>query len=170
MQWVRSEGPTAIAVLLTTAGTITLGIAYGFQYVGSLQPCQLCLYQRWSWWIAVLLGLIAINFRGRELFQRIAVGYAAISILSGAVIAIFHVGVEQFWWEGHEICTGVGESAITIDALKKQIMNTPVTRCDDTTWALFDITMAGYNAFVSITAGMGGLILLHLTKWRPTHE
>ena len=43
----------------------------------------------------------------------------------------------------------------TVEALKKQIMSAPVVRCDEVAWSFLGISMAGYNALISMAAGVG---------------
>ena len=55
------------ALLLLIMAIGTLGGAYAFQYIGGLQPCTLCLYQRLPWWIAGGLGILALALLARLL-------------------------------------------------------------------------------------------------------
>ena len=61
------------------------------------------------------------------------------------------MGVEQGWWEG---TSGCGSISTTDDlaALRAQIMNAPIVRCDEVAWSLFGISMAGYNVLYSLAA------------------
>ena len=151
-----------IAGFQAGAGVVVLAVAYAFQHLDDVQPCVLCLYQRWPWWIAVGLGCLVVLLRGRP---GVAFGVAATSslaILSGAGLAGFHVGVEQHWWEGLASCGGAVGMPTSVEALRQQIMSAPVVRCDEVSWSLFGISMAGYNFLISLVLGAGGLCVL----WR----
>ena len=87
------------------------------------------------------------------------VGLACVTILIGAGVSIYHVGVEQHWWQGLGSCGGNLDMPMTLEALKKQIMSMPVVRCDDVVFSFLGVSMAGYNALISILVGGGGLIL-----------
>src|SRR3546814_1252239 len=50
---------TAPAALLLLSLAV-LATVYGAQHLGGLRPCELCLYQRWPWWIAAGLALAAL--------------------------------------------------------------------------------------------------------------
>lgn len=162
LQWAERLDPTRIALLQAILGGAVLGSAYGFQYLGGLQPCALCLYQRWPWWIAIGFGLVSVLLRDNPGIQKAVVALASLAILAGAGVAGFHVGVEQQWWPGLASCGGVSGMPMTVEALKQQIMNAPVVRCDEVAWSLMGISMAGYNMLLSLTLGLGGLVLL----WR----
>lgn len=161
--------PQGVALGQMVLGAIVLGSAYAFQFIGGLQPCALCLYQRWPWWIALGLALAAVLLRGRPAVQWGLVALASLSVLTGAGIAVFHVGVEQHWWQGLSSCGGVGDAPMTVEALKRQIMNAPVARCDEVAWSLLGISMAGYNAIISVAVGLGGLIVAWQRR-TATHE
>jgi disulfide bond formation protein DsbB len=160
LQWAERLDTTRIALLQAILGGAVLCSAYGFQYLGGLQPCALCLYQRWPWWIAIGLALVAVLLRGNPGVQKAVVALASLAILTGAGIAGFHVGVEQQWWQGLASCGGVSDMPMTVEALKRQIMNAPVVRCDEVAWTLMGVSMAGYNMLLSLVFGLGGLVLL----------
>ena len=111
-------------------GVVVLGSVYASQYLGGLQPCVLCLYQRWPWWVATGLAMLAIVLRRHLRMQALTVGLASLSILIGACIAAFHVGVERHWWQGLASCVSVSDMPLTVEALKAQIMSAPVARCE----------------------------------------
>lgn len=151
-----------LAGLQGALAAAVLASVYAFQHLGGLQPCVLCLYQRWPWWIALGLCAAAALLRGRRRAQTAAVALASLTILTGAGIAVFHVGVEQQWWPGLASCGGVGGAPLTLEALKQQILSAPVVRCDEVAWSFLGISMAGYNAMISAAAGAAGLAIL----WR----
>ncbi len=148
---------TRIAGVQAGVGSVVLASAYAYQHLGGLQPCVLCLYQRWPWWIAVGLGCLAVLMRRRPGVALTMTAAASLAILSGAGIAGFHVGVEQQWWEGLASCGGTAGMPTTVEALRQQIMSAPVVRCDEVAWSLFGISMAGYNFLISLALGAGGL-------------
>src|SRR5581483_12332517 len=78
--------------LVVAAGVIALGTAFTAQYWGGLQPCVLCVYQRWPYGIAIALGLLALAAGGAARGWLLAL--AGLTFLAGGGIAVFHVGVE----------------------------------------------------------------------------
>ena len=75
--------------------------------------------------------------------SRPGIGVARIGVVG---IAIFHVGVEQGWWQGTAACTGASTAGMTTEELTQAIMNAPVTRCDEPAFVFLGISMAGYDA------------------------
>ena len=127
-----------------------LAIAFGFQYLGGLDPCILCIYQRWPWLAVIVLGSLAFGLGGNRFFLALV----ALAALIGAGIAGFHVGVEQHWWAGTAECGGQTSAEMTVEALREQLLNTQVTRCDEVAWSKFGISMAGYNMIVALALGL----------------
>lgn len=147
------------ALLLLVMATGTLGGAYAFQYWGGLQPCTLCLYQRWPWWIAGGLGILALVLARDPRLRGMLLSLGTLAVWAGAGVAIYHVGVEQQWWAGPTACSG-SLDATSVEELRAQIFAAPVVRCGDIPWALFGISMAGYNALISLATGAGVVMLL----------
>ena len=134
-------------LLFATAGSATLLLAaFAFQYLGGMAPCKLCLWQRWPHASAVIIGLLIM------LTGEIKLAWlGALAALSTAFIGLYHVGVEQAWWEGPTSCTSSGVSGVSSQDLMNQILAAPIVRCDDIAWQLAGISMAGWNALISLT-------------------
>jgi len=162
------QQPRLWPALVFLASGSMLAIAWGFQLIGGLQPCVLCLYQRAPYWIALVAAALAImaarhiGARGLAVF---AILCAAV-FLSGAGIAGFHVGVEAGWWQGLAACGGgVSDAGLSIDELREKMFATPIVRCDEVAWSLFGLSMAGWNFLASIvfaTASTGAACIF----WR----
>ena len=62
----RALGPLAGSVLLLLA-------AFGFQHIGGLAPCPLCIWQRWPHAVSIALGLLILAWPSRGLAARMTV-------------------------------------------------------------------------------------------------
>ena len=137
--------PAALArllALLVPAGL--LGGALGSQYLGGLHPCEMCYWQRWPH--AAAIGLAGAAFV-MPVRARLLTALAALAIAVSGAIGVFHAGVELGWWQGLTRCTAGG--ALSLDDL----MNVPLVRCDQVQWSWLGISMAGWNAIVSLGSG-----------------
>lgn len=142
--------------LALAAGLASLAMllgAFGFQYIGEMPPCKMCIWQRWPHGIAFALALVAYLVANRWLYLL-----GSLVVLAGGAIAFFHAGVEQKWWEGPTTCTSQGVGGLSASDLMEQIMNAPIVRCDEIPWAMFGISMAGWNGLISL--GIAGLWLV----------
>lgn len=144
---IEAIRPPAILLFLGSAGL--LAGAYGFQFLGGLQPCVLCLYQRVPHAAVLVLTLGAIVLVARNArAATAALALSGVALLVGAGIAGFHAGVEQHWWAGTAEC-GSTTAATSVAELRAQLLAQPIARCDEVAWSLFGISMAGYNLVVS---------------------
>ncbi len=136
----------SILILLAAGGSFAvLAGAFAFQYLGGMAPCKLCLWQRWPHAAAVLIGILALFLPGR--IWPLAGAFAA---LCTAGIGFYHTGVERGWWQGPSSCTSGSVSGLSVDELMDQIMAAPLVRCDEVPWEMFSLSMASWNAIVSL--------------------
>ena len=141
------------------APSLLLGGALLSQYGSGLFPCEMCMWQRWPHLGAILFALAAIALRGQPRVSRALVVLAALAILISGLTGAFHAGVEYHWWEGITACSVPLVGGSTEDVLKS-IMNAPLTRCDVAPWSLFGISLAGFNAILSLAATVAIFVLL----------
>lgn len=151
------------ALILLIGSAALLGGAFAFQYIGGLAPCILCWWQRYAHMstIVVAAAALAAPRNGDSRAGWVLVAAAGLTLLVGAGIAAFHVGVEQHWWAGTAECGSPVGGAGGIEELRARLMAQPVVRCDEVAWSLFGISMAGYNFIFSLAlAAFAGLASL----------
>ena len=140
------------ALLLVASLVLLLG-AYGFQYIGKMEPCEMCYWQRYPYYIVIVLCVPAIVMAAsspRSRIPNLIMGLCGLCFLAGAGIAAYHAGVEYKWWAGPEGCTASGLVAETAEAFLEALQGREITRCDEIPWSLFGISMAGYNFLISL--------------------
>ncbi len=154
--------PTGFAApALAGLGVLMLAGALAFQHIGGLAPCALCIEQRKAWAAVIVLALLAIA-AGRLGWRRAATAglvLAAVAALTGAGVALFHVGVEQQWWPGTASC-GAGFETFgqgSVADMRERLLARPVVRCDEVAWSMLGISMAGWNGLIALAAGLAGL-------------
>ena len=139
-------GNRQILILLAAAGSAALLLAaFGFQHLGGMAPCKLCLWQRWPHGAAIVFGVLALAIPG-----RIFVSLGLLSALSTAAIGLYHTGVERKFWQGPTSCTSGDITGLSAQQLLEQIMTAPLARCDEVPWALFGLSMASWNAVLAL--------------------
>ena len=130
--------------------------ALGSQFIGHLVPCEMCVWQRWPHVAAIVVALLAFVVRPRPVTMLFVLFAGVLIALSGA-IGVFHAGVELGWWEGITQCTATGARSL------QDILNTPLVRCDQVQWSFLGVSMAGWNAIISL-AGAALIVLLARRK------
>jgi disulfide bond formation protein DsbB len=147
------------AALAFVLGLVTIIAAWGSQIIGGLVPCELCLEQRWSYYYGLPL-LLAVMLTWNRL--PLAVWYLAMAIVTaifawGVYMGAYHAGVEWGFWPGPTACSGVGE-AMDFNSLNNL---TPVIGCDAVQFRFLGLSLAGYNALISLVI----VALLLISIW-----
>ncbi|MCB1340684.1 MAG: disulfide bond formation protein B [Pseudooceanicola sp.] len=144
-------------ILLAAGGSAALLLgAFIFQFFG-YAPCKLCLWQRWPHAAAALVGLLALALPRITPLPLLG----ALAALTTSGIGLYHAGVEQRWWEGPNTCTSGDIGGLSSGELLDKIMNAPLIRCDEIAWQLMGLSMAGWNALLSLA-----LAVVWVLAWR----
>ena len=76
---------------------------------------------------------------------------SAVAALATAGLGVYHTGVERGWWQGPDTCSAGGNIAgVSAEDLLDQILAAPVIRCTDVAWQMFGLSMASWNAALSV--------------------
>lgn len=144
--------------LLAAFGSLLLMLgALYFQYFRGLPPCKLCIYQRIPHIIAIGLGLIYLVKPSRPI-----VVFGILAALTTSMIGFYHAGVEIGIFAGPDTCTSNITDGQSAEDLLADIMQAPVTRCDDVLWSFLGLSMAAWNGIISL--GLAGLWALGLKR------
>jgi disulfide bond formation protein DsbB len=152
----RAEIGRLVALLLPLA---LLGGAFGSQYIGGLYPCEMCWWQRYPHAVAILLAALAFTAPAPSIRSRALTLLAAVAIAVSGGIGVYHAGVELGVFEGFTNCTTTAKAATTAELLK-QLMKVPLIRCDQVQWSFLGISLAGWNAILSLS---GAALVASLT-------
>ena len=144
-------------------GLVTILAALGSQYLGGLQPCELCLEQRLAYyWGLPILGLVLLRWnRLPRPVWYLAMAIVTLIFVWSTYMGGFHAGVEWGFWPGPTACSGLGES-FSLDALDNL---QPVIGCDVVQFRFLGLSLAGYNALISL-AMVGLLVAAMALQWR----
>lgn len=131
--------------LLATLGSLALlSGAFIFQAFG-FAPCELCLLQRWPHVAAILIGTVALLTGWRTLAWA-----GALAALTTAAVGLYHTGVERGFWIGPTACSSSPVEGLSAEELMNQILTAPLVRCNEVAWSLFSLSMASWNAVLSL--------------------
>jgi disulfide bond formation protein DsbB len=148
---VRTPLALAKALAFAVPAALLAG-AYGSQYLGGLFPCEMCYWQRYAHFAGLAFAIVALLAGQLPDRGRSFVWLAALAILASGAIGFYHAGVELDYFEGFTQCTATaGGSA---GDLLTSIMNQPLIRCDQVQWDFLGISMAGWNAILSLGSAL----------------
>lgn len=112
-----------------------------------LEPCRLCIYQRWPFALGIVLGIVGMFIP----FKRSIAAFLSVNFLANSAIAFYHTGVEQKWWESAvEGCSVIFTEPEEGQSILDNIMSTPMKRCEDIAWQdpIIGLSMANYNVIL----------------------
>jgi len=162
---VAGSDPARLARLIALLLPLgLLGGALFSQYIGGLHPCEMCYWQRWPHGAAIVLAALAFTAPADTSRSHFLVLAAAFAIAVSGVIGVYHAGVEAKVFEGMTTCTASGRGLSAADLLK-QISQAPIVRCDEVQFRFLGISMAGWNAILSL-GGAATILFLSLRSRR----
>jgi disulfide bond formation protein DsbB len=155
----QSNAGALAAGTIAVIAAATLAGAWFFQYVLGIQPCPMCLEQRYAYYLVIALGAV-LAFAAPRL-PRMAVIAAlaimALAVFANAVYGAYHAGVEWGFWPGPATCSGPIPSFGNAGTLLQQLDTVKVVRCDEVQWRFLGLSLAGYNVLISALMGLVAL-------------
>ena len=165
---IRLRPLAAAALAIAVVGGAAILGAWFFQFVLGLRPCPLCLEQRYAYYFAIPLALMAALGDEFGASRKVLLGalvVIALGMLWNAGLGVYHSGVEWKWWEGPQTCGGALDDLGTAGGLLQKLQTVNVVRCDEAPWRFLGLSLAGYNALISLAlatiAGWGAAV-----EWR----
>ena len=150
---IRSRPVASAAIAIAAVGAATILGALILQYGLGLQPCPLCLEQRYAYYFAIPLAVMVIlgdHFGASRKVLLAALIAIALGMLWNAYLGVYHSGVEWRWWAGPQECSGALDDLGSAGGLLKQLQSISVVRCDEAAWRFLGLSLAGYNALISL--------------------
>lgn len=146
----RREGALCIALALAF---FAISAAWFFELVLGYNPCKLCLWQRWPYYVGmplIVLALLSINRETGVGLARILAGLVALSFLTSVALGVYHAGVEWKFWAGPSDCGGrMVSGPASVQDFAKSLESARIVSCLDAPWRLLGLSFAGWNALIS---------------------
>ena len=131
--------PSATARLIAVVLLLVIVGAWIFEVAG-YPPCELCLKQRWAYYLGVpLAGFLAVV---KPAWIKSGLLVLGLILVANAVFGVYHSGVEWKWWAGPSSCTAGALSEGLPDLTKPGVM------CDQPAIRIMGLSLAGYNAII----------------------
>ena len=126
---------------------LSLISAFIIEYGLGHKPCKLCLYQRYPYYVSILL-LTSIFV----LKKNIRIHFLLLSIVFflGAIVAFYHFGIEQGFFEESAVCeTKNLNQVLSKEDLLKQLKQNTIS-CKDVTFRFLGLSLASINTIFSL--------------------
>ncbi len=126
---------------------IALVSAYFIEYILGHQPCNLCLYERIPYFLAILI--VFINYKYNKLEKYIILSLAIIFLIA-TILSLYHLGIEQGFIQESLLCDlEKGANILDRDEILKQLQQKNIS-CKDVTFKIFGLSLTSYNIIISI--------------------
>ena len=149
----KTDPALLAAALVGLVAAASLAGAWFFQLVLDIQPCPLCLEQRYAFYLqlplAFLLAIAAWRQAPRGLLIA-GLAVLALAALGNAGLAAYHAGVEWGFWPGPTDCSGPVVNLGSAGSLLERLNTVKVIRCDEVQFRFLGLSLAGYNVLISL--------------------
>ena len=131
---------------------IALVSAYFIEYILGHQPCNLCVYERIPYFLAILIVLI--NYKYNKLEKYLILSLAIIFLIA-TILSLYHLGIEQGFIQESLLCDlEKGANIVDKDEILKQLQQKSIS-CKDVTFKLFGLSLTNYNIIISLLLTIG---------------
>lgn len=156
---------TAYAIAALALIVLTIAGAFAFQAAG-IAPCELCLEERLPYYAGLVLGALGVAAAARAP-RRVGMGCLAglaLLFVFSAAFGAYHAGIEWGFWPGPTDCTGAPTRAVSSVDFLHQLQTVRVVRCDAVAIRILGLSLAGWNAVVSLV--VAALAVVGLSRLR----
>lgn len=137
-----------IQLILTLSISVAALIgAYIIEYGLKVEPCILCTYERYPYFIAIGLSLIGLI---NKKFIKITILLLFLTFISGAALSFYHLGVESKIFTGTTACNSQTQQADNIEELRSQLNSKTKPSCSIPAIKFIGISLTGWNLLLSI--------------------
>ena len=131
---------------------IALISAYFIEYILGHQPCNLCVYERIPYFLAILIVLI--NYKYNKLEKYLVLSLAIIFLIA-TILSLYHLGIEQGFIQESLLCDlEKGANIVDKDEILKQLQQKSIS-CKDVTFKIFGLSLTNYNIIISLLLTIG---------------
>ena len=87
--------------LIFLVSIIALVSAFFIEYILRHQPCNLCIFERIPYLLAIIIILFNYKF---DQFEKFFILLLAIVFLAGTILSLYHLGIEQGFIQESLVC------------------------------------------------------------------
>ena len=126
---------------------VALASAFFIEYILGHQPCNLCIFERIPYLLAIII--ILLNFKFNQ-FEKFFILLLVIVFLFGAILSLYHLGIEQGFIQESLVCDlKSGSNLLSKEEIMKQLQEKNVS-CKDVTFKIFGLSLTSYNILISL--------------------
>ena len=156
------SSPSYLALIFSTLALI---VAFSLEFIFDLIPCHLCILQRYGYIAVLLFAILSIKYKKKNIFSILVV----ISFIITFGIALWHKGIEAYWWTPTTECVEMSINTATFqEELDKANNEKPVAACDQISPVLFNITLVEWSLLYSLLGllSVSFLLIKKINRWK----
>ena len=138
---------------------------YFMEFVLGWKPCELCLLQRYPYFIIIIMSIafMVAKIKNININSKLAIVLILAPIFTGLLIAVYHFGVENSYWRNISACSDqLSKIDVNTDNLLSGL-NEIKPNCSDPV-KIFGLSISGYNILSNIL--MMVFLFVGWTKFR----
>ena len=133
--------------IIFLVSTVALLSAFFIEYILGHQPCNLCIFERIPYLLAIII--ILFNFKFNQ-FEKFFILLLVIVFLFGTILSLYHLGIEQGFIQESLVCDLKNVSnLLSKEEILKQLQEKNVS-CKDVTFKIFGLSLTSYNIIISL--------------------
>ena len=138
--------------IIFLVSVIALISAFIIEYILGHQPCNLCIFERIPYLLAIII--ILFNYQFNQ-FEKFFVLLLLIVFLIGAILSLYHLGIEQGFIQESLVCDlKNGSNLLSKEEILNQLQEKNVS-CKDVTFKIFGLSLTSYNILISLLICIG---------------
>ena len=138
--------------IIFLVSVIALISAFIIEYILGHQPCNLCIFERIPYLLAIII--ILFNYQFNQ-FEKFFVLLLLIVFLIVAMLSLYHLGIEQCFIQESLVCDlKNGSNLLSKEEILKQLQEKNVS-CKDVTFKIFGLSLTSYNILISLLISIG---------------
>ena len=126
---------------------LALVSAFFIEYILGHQPCNLCIFERIPYLLSIIIILFYFKFNQ---FEKFFILLLVIVFLFGAILSLYHLGIEQGFIQESLVCDlKNGSNLLSKEEILRQLQEKNVS-CKDVTFKIFGLSLTSYNILISL--------------------
>ncbi len=126
---------------------LILASAFVIEYAMGYKPCKLCIYERIPYFLSILLIFQILLIKK---FEKISLLLLSLVFVVSFVLAFYHFGIEQGFFQESIACTTNGLSnELTKEQILEKLKQNNIS-CKDVSFKFLGLSLAAINSIFSI--------------------
>lgn len=129
---------------------VALTIAYYTEYFLGIAPCVLCIYQRFPYFLLIILSCFGICFSKLKPYIIYCI---TVTLFVACALSFYHSGVERGIFEATSSCAPIVkiENNLSLDEIKSLLYSKDIATCTRPALVIYGLSMTEWNFFFNFS-------------------